>query len=83
LLEHVQVSVIEDLNHSKDTSLNKSLEQLILDCGAGVLSNERVLLNYSIEQLCNDLRIHEKGLLGHFFCEILFLELVKIIKNFG
>ena len=83
MLEHVQVSVIEDLDHSKDTSLNKSLEQLMLDCGAGVLSNERLLLNYSIEQLCDDLRIHVEGLLGHFFCEILFLGLTKIIKDFG
>ena len=83
MLEHVQVSVIEDLDHSKDTSLNKSLEQLMLDCGAGVLSNERLLLNYSIEQLCDDLRIHVEGLLGHFFCEILFLGLAKIIKDFG
>ena len=55
----------------------------MLDCGAGVLSNERLLLNYSIEQLCDDLRIHVEGLLGHFFCEILFLGLAKIIKDFG
>ena len=55
----------------------------MLDCGAGVLSNERLLLNYSIEQLCDDLRIHVEGLLGHFFCEILFLGLTKIIKDFG
>ena len=82
MLEHVQVSVIKDLDHSKDTSLNKSLEQLMLDSGAGVLSNERLLLNYSIEQLCDDLRIHVEGLLGHFFCEILFLGLAKIIKDF-
>ena len=58
MLEHVQVSVIKDLDHSKDTSLNKSLEQLMLDSGAGVLSNERVLLNDSIEELGDDFRIH-------------------------
>ena len=82
MLEHVQVIVIEDLDHSKDTSLNKSLEQLMLESGVGALSNERILLNYSIEEIGDDLRIHVGGFLGHLFCEILFLGLAKIIKDF-